>query len=573
MSICRRSFLKSTAASGVAACMPALRADVRPVLTVGLMSDTHVTRVRKSVERTRMAMELFKRLGVDVMAHVGDLADWHYPEAYGYYRKALDAVFPPQGNRPALIYAFGDHDALNPAAQKNPREKRVLDRLWSFADMKERLGIDHGYSDMKVIAGYPFLIFPQSLGSISLEDYERTIADACAKFPEGPVFLLEHPPAYQTTYNSCFQDPRRRAVLDKFPRLVHICGHKHASVKNELCIWQGQFTAVQVSCLQKWYGLNVGSRIRGKESWGVCVMEVFPDRLVFRRYDVRDGSEYRPDAPWTVRLPYAQSAQPAYSAAARAATEREAAFPASAKVDVSTDATPFRSVAVRFPTATCPEDVLLYRVEIARKNAAGAWEAFSGMDVFGDFYEIPSARTGTLDCSFSSSLFASGADYRFAVTPVGFFGRMSKPISAEWRAPEKAPTEVVWKCDSPMDLKFGGGAKVVREGDWLSCGPGEFRIGLPPDALRGAKGDEFRFSVEMQTVQENVAHGVAFGVTKAMWSRGLLTPLGDSGFRRYVLAERMESGRRPDWAFKFEGQGNLKVRFRSLLVERIAAAR
>ena len=139
MSICRRSFLKSTAATGVAACMPTLRADEQPRLKVALMSDTHVTRSRNSVERTRMAMELFKRLGVDVMAHVGDLADWHYPEAYGYYREALDAVFPPQGKRPVLIYAFGDHDALNPAAQKNLREKRVLDRLWSFADMKERL--------------------------------------------------------------------------------------------------------------------------------------------------------------------------------------------------------------------------------------------------------------------------------------------------------------------------------------------------------------------------------------------------------------------------------------------------
>ena len=49
--------------------------------------------------------------------------------------------------------------------------------------------------------------------------------------------------------------------------------------------------------------------------------------------------------------------------------------------------------------------------------------------------------------------------------------------------------------------------------------------------------------------------------------------MGDSGFRRYVLAEKMASGKLPDWAFKFEGQGKLKVRFRSLLVERIAAAR
>jgi len=259
MPICRRSFLKSTAATGTAFCLPTLRAEARPVLTVGLMSDTHLTREPSSAVRSRLAMELFKKLGADVIAHLGDLADWHYKEAYTFYREALDAVFPPSSRRPVLLYAFGDHDALDPTRRKGPRSSWRGDCRQSFADMAARLGIDHGYSDLKVIAGYPFLIFPQTLDSqLTLADYERILSETCAKFPSGPVFVLEHPPAYQTTYNSCFQDPRRRAVLDKFPRVVDICGHKHASVKNELCIWQGTFTAIQTSCLQKWYGLNIG---------------------------------------------------------------------------------------------------------------------------------------------------------------------------------------------------------------------------------------------------------------------------------------------------------------------------
>ena len=177
-SISRRSFLHSTVATGAVSCLPALRADERPVLTVGLMSDTHITRDPPSIERTRLAMELFKKLGVDVMAHLGDLADWHYEEAYAYYRKALDAVFPPTSPRPALLYAFGNHDALEPSRRNGPRSSWKGDFRQLFADMAERLGIDHGYSDLKVIAGYPFLIFPESFDKeLTLADYERTLAE------------------------------------------------------------------------------------------------------------------------------------------------------------------------------------------------------------------------------------------------------------------------------------------------------------------------------------------------------------------------------------------------------------
>ena len=572
MPICRRSFLKSTAATGTAFCLPALRADARPVLTIGMMSDTHITRDPSSIERTRLAMELFRKLGVDVMAHLGDLADWHYTEAYAYYRKALDAVFPPSARRPVLLYAFGNHDALEPARRKEPRSSWQGDRRRHFADMAARLGIDHGYSDLKVIAGYPFLIFPESFDKeLTIADYERTLAETCEKFPSGPVFVLEHPPAYQTTYNSCFQDPRRRAVLDKFPRVVEISGHKHASVKNEFCIWQGTFTAIQTSCLQQWCGLNVGARIFMKQSWCVCVMQVFPDRLVIRRYDVRDGVEFRPDAPWTVPLPFASEAAP-LTVAARRRTERAAAFPAGAAPSVELDGTPFSQVGVKFPAATDPDIVLHYRVEAARRNAAGAWERSVSADVFGDFYERPTDRRGTLSWKFEPALFDAGTDYRLTVTPVGFFGTEGEPISCLWRAPDKAPAEIVWRCDNPMEsLKPVGGANVRREGDWLICGPGEFRFDPPPEMINGRKGDLFTFVAEMHTVQTDVPYGVAFGVARATWSGGLLTPLGDSGMVRYALVEK-HGGGKPSWAFKFAGKGNLKVRFARLWIERRRAA-
>ena len=116
-------------------------------------------------------------------------------------------------------------------------------------------------------------------------------------------------------------------------------------------------------------------------------------------------------------------------------------------------------------------------------------------------------------------------------------------------------------------LKPVGDAKIRRDGEWLVCGSGGFRFDPPPEALEGRKGDKFVFVVEMQTVQTAVPYGVAFGVVHANWSGGLLTPIGDSGIIRYALKE-VHGGGMPDWAFRFAGKGNLKVRFSKLWIER-----
>ena len=549
----RRDFLKTAGAGTLALACPRGWADEKPVLKVGFMSDTHITRSRKSVERTRLAMETFRTLDVDVMAHVGDLADWHYEEAYASYRETLDAVFPPGGRRPVLLYAFGDHDALEPSRMNGSRSNRIADRRKCWEDMKARLGIDHGYHDVKVIAGYPFLVFPQTLdGDCDLAFYEKTIAEACARFPDRPVFVLEHPPAYDTTYNSLFENPKRRAVLDKFPQVVQFSGHKHASVNNERCFWQGNFTSVQVSCLQKWYGLNVGERVQGKDAWSVVVMEVFPGRLVLRRYDVRGAVEYKPETPWIVGRPPAK--------------ERPAAFAAGAAPVAVPDATPFSSVTVRIPTATDPDSVLFYRVE-AQRRAGEGWAPVSLIDVFGDFGERREDRTGWRECRFAASVFEAGSEYRFTVTPFGFFGTRGASVSCNWTAPEKAKVEVVWTCEDPMTTQKVVGAGKLKDG-WFESPGGEIRIDLPKDAIRGEKGDVFRFTADIRIEQPEAALGAAFGIGRASWSSGLLTPRERTDTLRYTLAETF-TGKADGWSFRLAGAGRRRVRFERLLVEKL----
>jgi len=55
-------------------------------------------------------------------------------------------------------------------------------------------------------------------------------------------------------------------------------------------IWQGNFTAVNATCLQVWHGDSAGDSEPSKEHYGAFVIDVFADRIVFRRFVVREGA-------------------------------------------------------------------------------------------------------------------------------------------------------------------------------------------------------------------------------------------------------------------------------------------
>ena len=101
-----------------------------------------------------------------------------------------------------------------------------------------------------------------------------------------------------------------------------------------------------------------------------------------RCFDVRDGGEFRPESPWTIPVPF-NAARAPYAFARRAKMERPAQFPSGAAIKVETDAVPFKTVTVSFPSAESEGDVLLYKVEIARKGNGGAWELFARGAFFG----------------------------------------------------------------------------------------------------------------------------------------------------------------------------------------------
>ena len=505
-------------------------AEEPPLFRAGLLTDTHWTEKPKSFGRTEAALRIMKKEKVDMICHLGDIADKHYPKAYQYYRKELfPAVFPE--NPPRELFVYANHDALRRDGAGGAIRSDIPG---FFVALRRELGIPNAPDEMTVFKGYPFVIFQQFVPE---ETMEKLLAEAAQKFPEGPIFVLDHVPAPKTEDGA---NNKRRVVYGKYPRVVHLYGHVHMALRDENAIWQGTHTEVGAGCLQNWRGHLVGTAPGSKDCFEFLIMDVYKDKLVFRRFSTEDGKKFK--APWVVPLPFDPATAP-YAPARRAAETPAPAFSAEAKL-VLKPTKPFSALYVSWPEAQAGGEAYKYNVRIAVKEADGTFRDFSRRDSYSEFYLAESQRKGKLSSRISNGYFEPGKVYRVSVTPVGFFGREGAPLAAEFTAPAGVrKAETVFESRDPMkELVFAwdlSGKKPlsVENGFYRHPGGNAWLI-LPKKCWAGKKGARFRFTVDMD-VRQSPGHN---------WTMVLRNPKpvlnannrmnlegGDAANRRYVI--------------------------------------
>ena len=501
-----------------------------PLLRVGLITDTHWTENPKSFDRTEAALRIMKREKVDLVCHLGDIADRHYTSAYRYYRtKLFPAVFPE--NPPREIFVYANHDAL----KRNASSSAVRSEIPGFfAAMRRDLGIPNAPDDRVVFKGYPFVIFQQF---VPQETMETMLAETASEFPEGPIFVLDHVPAPKADSE---KNNKRRVVYGKYPRVVHLYGHVHTSLRDENPIWQGSHTEVGAGCLQNWRGYLVGTSPGSKDSFEFLIMDVYKDRLVFRRISTEDGREFK--APWIVPLPFDPATAP-YEPARRAAATPAPGFAPDAKLKIRPNQ-PFSTLSVSWPEAGQGGEVYKYYVRIAVREADGKFREFARKDSYSEFYLAENKRRGRLSQRISGGFFEPGREYRISVSPVGFFGREGAPIEAEFTAPADVRKAVtVFESRDPMkELVFASGL-VGEEPLEIANGfyrhpTGNARLIIPKKYWAGERGTRFRFTVEMDVRQPEPPYWtMVLRNPKPLHNANnrLLMEGGDAANRRYVI--------------------------------------
>lgn len=462
-----------------------------PLFKVGLMTDTHITSSPASCRKLKRALQLFADRQVDMMINCGDIAHRHDPEAYRLYRKLINGIFT--GKKPEEIFIHAYHDWTSPQEVDS-----------SFKVMKEALEIPHDMLDKKIFKGYTFLIIPQN---ITMELLEEKIASAVAENRGKPVFVIDHIPPFGIFHNGkLWGHAGRLEVLKKFPSVIQISGHIHGSLYDESNIWQREFTAVNLGCLNTWGGDFAGAAPSSKEAGEAVIMEVFSDRIDFRRISVTTFKEHAPEAPWSVPLPFDPERAP-YLPEKRYASSPEPCFSPRARMKAEYSKKNFDGLTLRFPGAA--PDVFKYRMVIALKNQAGVFEDIAQTEVVSNFYKAPSRRKQCLEVKLSQAYFESKKCYRISAVPENFFGKTGTPLSQEWCSPVIPEAKVLFESKDPMNelpfmTELADGVPVKREGEFYFHDTYNGRLELPAEIWKKVPaGTKLRFIVDVRTIQHD----------------------------------------------------------------------
>ena len=578
MKITRRRF---AGALGAAAAMPfSLAADEgRPLLKIGVITDTHIGKTKESCARVKLAYEMFREFAPDMIVNVGDIADLHYPTGYVAYREVVEEAYAgvPAEHRPKELFVYAGHDTLY--YKPGIRHDFAFDAA-AGADMKRLLRATNDPYAEGTVKGFPYIAIPQRGHFVKSDDalLEKMIVNAIAKHPGKPVFVFTHV-SPRGTARGTGGDSSLRQVFNRFPQVVVMSGHTHGSLRLERAIWQGEFTSVSAGCLQNWGGGLPGSCVvKRRQNYGALLVEVYADRIAFRRFDVRDRKEYVGDIPWVVPWPHDPASAP-FRLEARRKTARVPTFtPDVQEMTIEPDAKPFRSLTVEFPSVKGVARPYAYKIELSRKDDAGAWTVFARRDIHGDFWMRDEERPATVSQTFSAAFFEAGREYRISVIPRNSFGVEGKGIEKTFTAPEPdMSATVVWETDKPMeDCPFchgigDKGRRIAAKDGFFALGRGDATLVFPKDVWKGPKGTSFRFTLDMHTIQDmSPCWSIVLRNRKPLSNAlpRIRTPLGDSGVMRYVMEFK-----KPDAAYIYgllvrEGEEG-RIRFTHVKIERL----
>lgn len=422
-----RPAARLSALFAVCALLSAVRAEERP-LRIAVMSDVQGYPYAEDagMRNLEKALDWFAALKPDVVVNNGDINDsGRNVDAVAYYRRRCDERL---GELPH-VNCLGNHELVIPAEMRPLRDEAKC-----RAEFNALFGAGPGKLVHRIIGGCDFIAyaFGSSAGytDAEMDELDAALKQATARDATRPIFVVTHYHPKDTVNSSRSDDAGGRLfkTLAAYPQVVNLSGHSHNPLQDPRSIWQGAFTVIDTSTLC--YGCltapkpcaNMISSLMpyGHEAVGCLMLEVYPDRIVVRRYSVGQGVELEPESPWTLRLPYDPKA-PQFDFAGRAAHEAAPEFPSDPKPALWYD---YGYAYLMFDAVTDRSSVFVYRVDLAQDG--GETKTYYHL---ADFYRAPSLRVPRIAFRAPPHSLQSGGSYQVTITPLGFFGTAGKPIS------------------------------------------------------------------------------------------------------------------------------------------------
>ncbi len=239
-------------------------------VVIGAISDTHyLANDRDGQNRinTRKALNYYKSQNADVIIFNADITDLGEVGAYEKLVADITSVYPDEATRPKLIFTGDNHEWYDawtvnnhtPTATFDQTQQRFYDGLSSLrpdcTDNNTHYEVNGyhfiGVSSDDMNGGY-------ALYDDTTVDWIEKTLDAAAKDDatgKKPIFLSIHQAPKNTVYGSDgadhFDDSETKLTetLAKYPQLVIITSHTHASLQDERSIHQGNYTTLNTASM------------------------------------------------------------------------------------------------------------------------------------------------------------------------------------------------------------------------------------------------------------------------------------------------------------------------------------
>lgn len=393
----------------------------KPLLRAGIISDIQALPSRHDwgMYNFANALKLFKQKGIDLLINAGDLAESGNPDTYALYWELIDEYFPGGIEHTACE---GNHDCNGKAPFPE-----------AFAKVCKELRRAGTNPEHRVIGGYDFITFAtfdrMHYDEKELPALECELQKAVDRDPLKPVFVITHFPPNQTVSGS-FDSGSKELLkaFQKFPQVISLSGHTHYPLADERTIWQGSFTAIETStlaygCMSEEHCFNTVNGILpfAREVTEAIYMEIFTDRIEFRRYNTTDGREL--GAPWVVDIPFDPAT--ARHTAARANSRKAPEFAPEADLLIRYD---YGYAYIIFDRTTGGDFAQFYDVEFSLfDEEKQEWEEFQSYRYASDFYRFEFNRQDKLYFKLPGTL-QGGRLCRFRVYGVESFGKRGAPL-------------------------------------------------------------------------------------------------------------------------------------------------
>lgn len=355
MYLSRRTFLFGATAAGAMMCRADGRDARRPLLRIGVLSDSHVTVDPATAEPLRRIFADFSEKCVDVVMHAGDICHVGDLDELALVADAWRGAFKggcnASGQKVTPFFAFGNHDYHKASFQRGKSDgpdpgKAIVankDAAWRLLTGEDFPGEVFSAE----VKGYRFVGAHWG--------HEGEVAGFFASHPMAdeskPMFYVQHPHPKGTCFGGWATGvSNANEELMRHRNLFAVSGHSHISCAYDSGLWQGGFVSMGAGSARvpgpgrradyengnphpsQWPSgvFKHMPCVSGGRAWQASVVTVYADRLTIDRYDYLNGESL--GAPWEAAFPFVHDAARPY-VVARAAEAPQ--FPADARIAVA----------------------------------------------------------------------------------------------------------------------------------------------------------------------------------------------------------------------------------------------